>query len=67
MIDAADRANSDEARAWELFEASRPRLDGAAPAERDCLDCGEPIPSERLQAVPLTRRCQPCAGEVERR
>ncbi|MGH8040347.1 MAG: TraR/DksA C4-type zinc finger protein [Stenotrophomonas sp.] len=31
------------------------------------MDCSEPIPSERLQAVPRTRRCQPCAGEVERR
>lgn len=67
MIDAADRAAADEARAWELFQQCRPSLDAIAPDQLDCVDCGEPIPPERLQAMPRTRRCQPCASEVERR
>jgi len=66
VIDAADRAAADEARAWELFQHSRPPLDSVAPAHLDCVDCGEPIPPQRLQAMPRTRRCQPCASEVER-
>ncbi len=27
-----------------------------------CLDCGGPIPAERLEALVTTVRCAPCAG-----
>lgn len=67
VIDAADRAAADEARAWEVFQQGRAQQEAIAPEHRDCLDCGEPIPSQRLRTVPRTRRCQPCAREVERR
>ena len=31
--------------------------------ERLCELCGKPIPSERLDALPQTRRCVDCARE----
>lgn len=38
-----------------------------APIEsRDCIECGERIPPLRLQLNPNTRRCTPCASDIER-
>ncbi len=34
---------------------------------RGCQDCGDPIPPERLSAVPATRRCAFCAEQWEAR
>ena len=31
-----------------------------------CLDCGDPIPEERLAATPYVERCIDCATEIER-
>ena len=31
-----------------------------------CLDCGDPIASERLAAAPYAERCIDCANEAER-
>lgn len=31
-----------------------------------CLDCGDPIASERLAAAPYVERCIDCANEAER-
>lgn len=31
----------------------------------DCVDCGERIPPLRLQLNPRTRRCTPCASDIE--
>lgn len=33
----------------------------------NCVDCGEIVTEERLNAYPRTRRCTPCAADVERR
>ncbi len=33
----------------------------------DCLDCGEPIPSARLQQVPCASRCIRCQQHYESR
>lgn len=35
--------------------------------ERNCADCGEPIPAKRLAAVPLARYCRPCQEAHDRR
>jgi len=32
----------------------------------DCVDCGERVPVARLRLNPRTRRCTPCASDVER-
>ncbi len=32
-----------------------------------CAGCGEPIPVERLRAVPMTQFCMECASERERK
>lgn len=34
---------------------------------RDCLDCGDPIPQGRREAVPGTRRCTDCETIHQRR
>ncbi len=31
-----------------------------------CVACDQPIPSQRLRALPFAVRCQPCAGRRER-
>ncbi|WP_411832310.1 TraR/DksA C4-type zinc finger protein [Pseudoxanthomonas mexicana] len=73
MIDAADKVVQDDERAMELFLQSRQRHQAAPDAwaqrsdEIHCLDCGEVIPPARLVAMPHTKRCQPCASDVERR
>jgi len=36
-------------------------------AGRDCADCGDPIPMERLQARPGAARCIDCQERKERR
>src|SRR5262245_3204322 len=33
----------------------------------DCAECGEPIPTPRLQALPFAVRCAPCEGAREKR
>lgn len=73
MIDAADKVVQDEERAMELFQQSRQRYQAPDSAwarrsdEIHCVDCGESIPPERLAAMPHTKRCRPCASDVERR
>jgi DnaK suppressor protein len=32
----------------------------------DCADCGGPIPTRRLQALPFAVRCAPCEGAREK-
>lgn len=72
MADAADQATADQERAMALFdEQRRARIaqsmrgyDPGLPV--NCVDCGEIVPPARLEAYPRTRRCQPCAAEVER-
>ncbi|CAD7380826.1 MULTISPECIES: TraR/DksA C4-type zinc finger protein [Xanthomonas] len=77
MHDAADKANEDEARAWELFDADRRDRDERHTLERarvfnrvvqmHCLECGDEVPQARQLALPYTRRCFRCADQVERR
>lgn len=31
-----------------------------------CVDCGQPLPTERLEAIPYARRCAPCQLTEER-
>lgn len=35
--------------------------------QMNCIECGELIPTRRMQLNPRTRRCTDCASEVERR
>lgn len=81
MPDTIDRVTDAEARARERFEEDMARLreeearqariaeslrgyDPEAPV--NCVDCGEIVSAERLRLQPHTRRCVPCAADVER-
>lgn len=73
MADAADIAAQQDEKAMALFEEQRQARIAASFRLYDpslpinCVDCGEIVPEARLQAYPRTRRCQPCASDVERR
>lgn len=73
MGDAADKAAGDDERAMALFEEEQRRQRIAAsfvlydPSKPiDCVDCGELVSADRLEAYPRTRRCTSCAAEIER-
>lgn len=42
-------------------------MEEVATGERLCVDCGEPIPPERVAALPNVTLCITCKGGVERR
>lgn len=72
MPDAADKATADDERAMARFEEEQRQrriaesmrgYDPSLPV--NCVDCGEIVSSERLEAYPHTRRCTPCAADVE--
>lgn len=77
MADAADMVAAMDARQMQQMEealrADRERriaesmrgYDPSLPV--NCVECGEPVPPERIEAYPYTRRCVDCASEVERR
>ena len=73
MGDAADHVVSQDEKAMARFEEEQRRkriaesylgYDPRLPVT--CLECSEEIPKDRLEAYPHTRRCQPCASDVER-
>ncbi len=72
MGDAADQVTADDERAMALFEKEQCQariaesMRGYDPSlPINCLECAEIIPEDRLKAYPRTRRCQPCASDVE--
>ena len=73
MSDAADKAAEADERAMEQFLQKRQHRHAVPDAEQpdpdavNCVDCGDDIPQARLKAMPRTRRCAPCAADVERR
>ena len=64
-MDRADIASEYEElhRAYSLAHATPKQP--ARPAAERCADCGEEIPEARRQAVPGTRRCAFCQGQLE--
>ena len=46
------------------IEAARGRIDDGSYGE--CIDCGKPIPVERLKAQPTALRCVPCQTAYEK-
>lgn len=73
MADLADRADAlvaalaEQALARHRASALQAEaVDAPAPgAARDCLDCGVPVPAQRLAAVPNTQRCIACQQLAE--
>ncbi len=74
--DIADQASATEAlflqqaQAMHALKEQQARMETPDEDEhgnRYCLDCGEQIPRERLQAVPYAVRCVPCLSRRERR
>lgn len=53
-----------ESAALSVIDAALKRLE--ADVYGDCMDCGAPIPVERLQATPQALRCVGCQGKFER-
>jgi DnaK suppressor protein len=71
-MDVFDRAQEND----ELFrknalnkqlEKTRSLLSSAIPTNRECEDCGKPIPKARLKANPAAIRCVPCQTKYERK
>ena len=46
------------------IDAARARI--ADGSYGDCIDCGQPIPFERLKAQPTALRCVPCQSRYEK-
>lgn len=73
MADLADRSDADIAAHLERSLAAhraavlRDEADPMVPpdAARDCLDCGMPVPAERIAAMPRTQRCIECQQMAE--
>lgn len=73
MSDELDRVNEREAQLLALSLAphlNKPALSEAeikqiALSGRDCIECGLPIPPQRLQAAPFAVRCICCQQEYE--
>lgn len=73
MADVADRADAlvaalaeqalERHRANALLAEATGTLSPGAP--RDCLDCGMPVPAQRIAAVPHTQRCIECQQMAE--
>lgn len=73
MADLADRSDAVIAahlerslaarRAAVLRDEAGPALPPDAP--RDCLDCGMPVPADRIAAMPSTHRCIDCQQMAE--
>lgn len=53
---------AEQARQRRIAESMRP-YDPSLPV--NCVECGEEIPAERLKNYPHTRRCTPCASDIE--
>lgn len=72
MVDDADRADVLVAafaeRALERHRAAALLAEAAAlppGTPRDCLDCGVPVPAQRIAAAPYTQRCIECQQMAE--
>lgn len=46
------------------IEAAQERIAGGSYGQ--CIDCGQPIPYERLLAFPSAKRCLPCQAHYEK-
>ncbi|MEW6489986.1 MAG: DUF1353 domain-containing protein [Thermodesulfobacteriota bacterium] len=68
VADEGDRASAreEELRA-DALAAWRRGLGSEAGGRQTCLDCGDPIPRARREAVPGCRRCRDCEADTERR
>lgn len=71
MADVADLAKEADDRfqaaALARYRAQAATPPGPALSADECHECGEPIPEGRRLAVPKTRHCAFCAGELERK
>lgn len=70
MADAGDRAQALEEWFREMSLRARDRAARAAagnwrPEDERCVDCAQPIGTERLRVVPHAVRCIDCAVEFE--
>lgn len=59
---ALDVHRSEQARLARVAESFK-GYDPTVPI--DCLECGDPVPLERSERYPHTRRCTACASDLE--
>ena len=68
-MDDADRAEEyQEQMIADAIESSRRSALASSAMEGDgaCIRCGEPIPAQRLRAIPHAVRCVECQADFER-
>ena len=49
----------------DAVESARRRM-ASGESRTHCVDCGEPIPERRREALPGVRKCVPCQSEDDR-
>lgn len=64
-MDEADKAQAEELQISEV-KKQHAVFKQTEISRLYCVDCGDPIPEERRQAVPGCRRCYDCQTRVER-
>ncbi len=66
-MDQFDRAQELDARFRQQALLQHGGTRGATVSRLTCIDCEEPIPAARREAVPGCQRCIQCEEEIERR
>lgn len=66
MADLIDNAQALEELHRDAALSNRTLMTSATQEDRDCIQCGNPIPIERVRAVNATR-CVGCQERLERR
>lgn len=66
MSDVVDRANKEQ-QAWLSEQIRNSVIRASATEDTECVDCGEPIGSERKRAMPSAVRCIKCALALEKK
>lgn len=65
MPDWMDHLQDQQALASDELQRACRMPDVPPPSARDCDECGEPIPHQRLAALPTTQHCVTCATALE--
>jgi phage/conjugal plasmid C-4 type zinc finger TraR family protein len=65
MADIADRAQNEMYWTRKAMEQNRVQLNPIGASAHWCIECGDPIPEARRQAVPGVQLCVECQQEAD--
>jgi len=65
MADIADRAQNEMYWTRRAIEHKYLAITPTLPSARHCVECGDPIPEARRQAVPGVQLCVECQQEAD--